>query len=135
VPSTSRVVKDPAAVSASSVHSSTYSAKAGADGSTATRWSSTSTDGQWWQADLGRTRSVDQVQVNWEAAYASKYAIETSKDAKTWTIAATQAASSARRLTTTFAARSARYVRVRSVTRATRYGVSFWEASVLGAAD
>ena len=34
--------------------------------------------------------------------------------------------------TTTFTARSARYVRVQGVTRATQYGISFWDARVFG---
>ena len=37
--------------------------------------SSTFADGQWWEVDLGSTRQVDTVSVNWEAAYASQYRI------------------------------------------------------------
>jgi hypothetical protein len=105
------------------------------DGLATTRFSSAYQDAQWWQVDLGRSTSVDRVAVHWEAAYASTYRISTSQDGVSWTTAATPSITSAGERNTTFSTRKARYVRVTGVTRATRYGISFREARVYGAAD
>ena len=71
------------------------------DGSASTRWSSEkgplafpATD-QWWQVDLGSARKVDTVEVDWEAAYASRYRILTSLDGVSFTAAADETATAA----------------------------------------
>jgi PKD repeat protein len=121
--------------SASSVEEPGLEASKAVDGNSATRWSSSFLNSQWWQVDLGRARSVDTVTLNWETAYASRYQIQTSTDGTTFTTAADVTITAAGVRTTQFAARSARYVRVLGVTRATQWGISFWDASVFGAAD
>jgi hypothetical protein len=75
------------------------------------------------------------VTVNWEAAYASLYRIQTSTNGTSFTQAAEVTLTAPGVKTTTFAVRSARYVRIFGVTRATPYGFSFWNASVFGPAD
>ncbi len=120
------------AASASSVQNSTYGAAKAVDGSSTTRWSSGFTDNQWWQVDLGSAQQIARVELNWEGAYASRYKILTSTDGTNFTEAADVTITSAGLKTTTFAARSARYVRVLGVTRATAYGISFWDARVFG---
>ena len=100
-----------------------------------TRWSSAFADNQWWQVDLGSVRQVDTVVVNWEAAYASQYRISTSTDGTTFTDAATVTNGTVGPRTTTFAARGARYVRITGITRATVWGISFWDVNVYGPAD
>jgi glucose/arabinose dehydrogenase/PKD repeat protein len=105
------------------------------DGDLTTRWSSTFTDGQWWQVDLGSARQVSSVRVNWETAYASQYTISTSTDGTSFSLAATVNITQAGVQTTTFTSRSARYVRVTGVTRATAWGISFWDVNVYGPAD
>lgn len=105
------------------------------DGSSKTRWSSNYTNGQWWQVDLGRARLVDTVKLNWENAYASRYQILVSTDGFRFTLAADETLSAAGWSTATFSARSVRYVRVLGLTRATRWGISFWDAQVFGPAD
>ncbi len=102
------------------------------DADPATRWSSQPSDNQWWQVDLGATRQVSRVELDWEAAYASTYRILTSTDGTNFTQAAQETTSGAGTKVTSFAARSARYVRVQGVTRGTQYGISFYEARVLG---
>ncbi|HTZ44390.1 MAG TPA: discoidin domain-containing protein, partial [Jatrophihabitans sp.] len=72
-----------APASASSVNGTQTAAKA-VDGSTSTRWASAASDPQWLQVDLGSSRTVCQVGLNW-AAYASAYAIQASDDATNWT--------------------------------------------------
>ena len=70
--------------------------------------------------------------VDWEAAYATRYQILTSLDGTNFTLASEQTASSSGPQNTTFPLRSARYVRVLGLTRATQWGFSFWEARVYG---
>ena len=120
---------------ASSMYSSTYAPGKAVDGSSTTRWSSNFTDNQWWQVDLGSVRKVSKVDLNWEAAYASQYKIQTSTDGTTFTDAAVVSSTGAGLKSTTFADRDARYVRVLGVTRATQYGISFWDARVYGSSD
>ena len=110
------------------------SAKA-VDGSATSRWSSNFTNNQWWRVDLGSIRQVDRVSINWEAAYASRYKILTSTDGMAYTLAADVSITKAGVQTTTFASRNARYVKIEGVTRATVYGISFWDVQVFGFAD
>ena len=105
------------------------------DEDSSTRWSSASLDGQWWQVDLGSLRTVDTVELNWETAYASSYRLETSGDGAHFAPAATENISSAGLRRTTFAARAARFVRIRALTRATAFGISLWDARVYGGSD
>ena len=105
------------------------------DGDEFTRWSSEREDDQHWQVDLGRVRSVDRVQIDWEAAFASRYQILTSLDGTTWTVAGETTQSSEGVRTTTFSTRPARYVRVLGSERGTHYGISFFDARVFGPAD
>ena len=121
--------------SASSVQNATYTAGKAVDGSATTRWSSTFTDNQWWQVDLGSVRKVSRVELNWEAAYASRYKILTSTDGTNFSEAADVTITTAGLRTSSFAALDARYVRIQGVTRATQYGISLWEAQVFGPAD
>lgn len=111
-----------------------HSADKAVDATAATRFSSARRDGEWWQVDLGAPASVGKVVIEWEAAYASTYRILTSIDGQSWTQQASVSLSSAGTKVTTFAPTTARYVRILGVTRATRYGISFWEVHVYGGA-
>ena len=137
VDSTSALIEKAAGrpTSASSVENASLSSGNAVDSSPTTRWSSNFTDAQWWQVDLGSIRKVSKVELNWENAYASRYKILTSTDGTNFTEAADVSITSPGLKTTTFAARDARYVRVQGVTRATQYGISFWDARVYGLAD
>ncbi len=112
-----------------------FSAGAAVDGDPGTRWSSDRLDNQYWQVDLGSVRSVDSVRLDWEAAFASRYRIETSTDGTTFSTAADEAITQAAVRTTQFTARQARYVRIRALERGTHYGISFWDARVFGPDD
>jgi hexosaminidase len=105
------------------------------DGDPLTRWSSARVDDQWWQVDLGRARAVDAVDIDWEAAFARQYLIQTSLDGVDFSDAAAVTISSRGAKRTEFPVRSARYVRVLGVDRATVYGISFWNAQVFGPPD
>ncbi|MGS0894283.1 family 20 glycosylhydrolase [Burkholderia stagnalis] len=86
---------------------------------------------QWIYVDLGATRTVSRVILNWEASYASQYQIQVSSDATNWTTVATTSASAAGPATTTFAPVAGRYVRMVALKRAlTQYGVSLYAFEV-----
>ena len=63
---------------ASSTENAGTPAGAAVDGNTGTRWSSAFSDPQWIQVDLGATATIDQVTLNWEAAYARSFQIQVS---------------------------------------------------------
>ncbi|MFC7530606.1 discoidin domain-containing protein [Actinoplanes sp. GCM10030250] len=116
---------------ASSVESAAFSASAAVDGNAGTRWSSTFADPQWLQVDLGSTQSISQVVLNWEAAYASAFTIQTSANGSTWANITPVTVGRAGVQTLTVSG-SGRYVRMNGTTRATPYGYSLWEFQVFG---
>ncbi|MET7403924.1 discoidin domain-containing protein, partial [Dactylosporangium sp. NPDC005572] len=102
------------------------------DGSTTTRWSSLYADPQWITVDLGSTKSISRVQLNWEAAYARAYQVQVSNDNSTWTTisSTTTGDGGVDDLTVTG---TGRYVRVYGTQRGlTQYGYSIWELDVYG---
>ncbi|MGH3416165.1 MAG: discoidin domain-containing protein, partial [Actinocrinis sp.] len=99
------------------------------DGNTGTRWSSAFADPQWLQVDLGQTAQVSQVVLQWEAAYATAFQIQTSNDGTNWTsiYSTTTATGGTQTLNVTG---SGRYVRMNGTARATGYGYSIWEFQI-----
>src|SRR5215216_5945326 len=101
------------------------------DGNSSSRWSSDHVNNQWWQVDLGSIRSINRVELNWEAAYARQYRIRTrTSTSNSWSRAANVTISSPGLKTHTFATRNARYVRIQGDVRATPWGISLWDARV-----
>ncbi len=72
------------------------------------------------------------MKINWETAYAAQFTVSTSTDGTNFTTAADVAGTGAGPQTVAFSARAARYVRITGTTRATQWGVSFWDANVYG---
>jgi type 1 glutamine amidotransferase len=102
------------------------------DGNAATRWGSAYADPQWIAVDLGSTRTVSRVRINWEAAYARAYQIQTSPDNATWTTVYSTTTGDGGIDDVTVSG-SGRYVRVNGTQRAlTPYGYSIWELEVYG---
>jgi len=90
-----------------------YSPSRAIDGSTSTYWRSSSGGTQWLRVDLGSSKSVSKVVVNWSSSYyARAYRIETSADGTTWTSRYSTSSGTSGTKTHTFTAVSARYVRV-----------------------
>jgi hypothetical protein len=116
---------------ASSLENSTFPASNATDGNTGTRWSSAFSDPQWLEVDLGTTASVSQVILQWEAAYATAFQIQTSTDNTTWTsiYSITTGTGGTQTLNITG---TGRYVRMYGTARATQYGYSLWEFQVYG---
>ncbi|MDX6394295.1 MAG: hypothetical protein QOJ73_5358, partial [Streptosporangiaceae bacterium] len=114
---------------ASSTESASFPASAAVDGNTGTRWSSAFADPQWLQVDLGSSQTFCQVTLNWEAAYATAFQIQTSPDGTNWTTiySTTTGTGGTQTLAVTG---TGRYVRMYGTTRATPYGYSLWEFGV-----
>ena len=120
-------------VSASSVEGTATPAAAAVDGNTGTRWASVQGAGtQWIQVDLGTSTAIDQVVLNWEAAYATSFQIQTaSAAAGPWTnIYSTTTGTGG--VQTLAVVGTGRFVRVNATVRATPYGYSVWEFQVFG---
>jgi hypothetical protein len=116
---------------ASSSENATFPASAATDGNTGTRWSSTFSDPQWLQVDLGSAQTISQVTLNWEAAYAKSFKVQVSNDAANWTdlYSTTTGSGGVQNLAVNG---SGRYVRFYGTARATAYGYSLWEFQVYG---
>ncbi|MFC7640287.1 discoidin domain-containing protein [Streptosporangium lutulentum] len=118
-------------VTASSVEAGANVVANAVDGNTATRWSSAYADPQWIRVDLGASRQVSRVRLNWEAAYGRAYQIQTSPDGTTWTTVYSTTAGDGGIDDVTLTG-TGRYVRVNGTQRATAYGYSLWEFEVYG---
>jgi hypothetical protein len=108
------------------------------DGDNTTRWSSAYQDNQWIQVDLGATTAFDQVQLAWEQAYALDFVVQISADGSQWTdvksVDNAAALGDSYTQTETFAAQTARYLRIQCGGRATQWGVSMWTLSAFSSA-
>jgi hypothetical protein len=68
-----------------------YPAAHAVDGNVWTRWSSEFSDPQWIAVDLGKPQRISRVNLLWETAFATTYAIQVSLDGKEWkTVYATE---------------------------------------------
>ncbi|WP_329458450.1 discoidin domain-containing protein [Streptomyces sp. NBC_01497] len=116
---------------ASSVQDASFTPGAAFDGNAGTRWSSAASDPQWLQVDLGAATTVCGAQLTWEAAYASAYRIQVSANGSDWSDVYTTTTGKGGTENLSFSPTSARYVRMYGTQRATAYGYSLWEFSVL----
>ncbi|MFI6133678.1 discoidin domain-containing protein [Micromonospora sp. NPDC051141] len=117
---------------ASSAEGAATPAAAATDGDAGTRWSSAFADPQWLQVDLGATATVDQVQLVWEAAYATAFQIQVAAaPTGPWTTVHTTTAGTGGTQTLAVTG-TGRYVRMYGTARATGYGYSLWEFKVFG---
>ncbi len=119
-------------VSASGAENDVFSPEKAVDGDAGTRWSSNFADDAWITVDLGKTYSVDKVEIRWENAYATAYKIQVSTDGNNWTTVKNLTNQDGGDDTITFTSANARYVRMQGVTRALQYGYSIWEMNVYG---
>jgi F5/8 type C domain/Beta-1,3-glucanase len=116
---------------ASSLENSSFPASAAVDGNTSTRWSSSFSDPQWLEVDLGASATISQVVLNWEAAYATGFQIQTSTDNTNWTTIYSTTTGTGGVQTLNISG-TGRYVRMYGTARATPYGYSLWEFQVYG---
>ncbi|MET7515344.1 discoidin domain-containing protein [Streptomyces sp. NPDC005480] len=109
-----------------------YAAGRAVDGDTGTRWASGWSEDQWLRLDLGSSRTVGKVSLDWERAYARAYRIEVSDDGTTWRTVWSTDSGDGGLDNAVFSPVQARYVRIHGVVRATKYGYSINEAAVYG---
>ncbi|WBB80116.1 penicillin acylase family protein [Micromonospora sp. WMMD882] len=107
-----------------------YPASRAVDGDPGTRWASSRADDQWLSVDLGSARPVGRVVLAWESAYARSYLIEVSTDGSVWRTVWSATDADGGTDVAAFPAQTARYVRMRGLTRGTSYGFSLWEMAV-----
>ncbi|MCM1517229.1 MAG: discoidin domain-containing protein [Pseudoflavonifractor sp.] len=141
------------AVSSSEENAGTLTANA-TDGDPSTRWGSRHVDGEWIYVDLGRDCMLTRVGVEWEAAYASEYLIQSAPDGvamesytgsyvggnktvdvpaeSAWATLSTVSGVSAGGLRTTAVDGMGRYLRIKALSRGTSYGISILSLSVYG---
>lgn len=105
---------------------------AAVDGNMGTRWESIFADNQYIQIDLGAKMNINQIVLEWEAAYGTGYVIEASDNGTGgWTELFRTATGDGGQDTLTVSGQG-RYVRLTGITRATQYGFSLWEFRVYG---
>ncbi|WP_354644507.1 family 20 glycosylhydrolase [Kitasatospora camelliae] len=115
---------------ASSTETPNFPAASATDGDGATRWSSTYSDPQWLQVDLGSTRTVGRVVLRWEAAYGRAFQIQLSDDAVTWRTVYSTTTGTGGTQDLTGLTGSGRYIRLYATQRGTTYGYSLYEFEV-----
>ena len=108
------------------------SAKSGAvtDGDQSSRWSSENNDNEWVAVDLGTSTEFNAVELDWEAAFATSYKLQTSNDSVTWTDLHTIDKAGGGRDLITFAPVKARFIKMVGLKRAIQWGFSLWEFKV-----
>ncbi|GAA2335671.1 discoidin domain-containing protein [Dactylosporangium salmoneum] len=119
-------------VTASSVEPNSPHAAANAvDGSVTTRWGSAYSDPQWIAVDLGASRTINRVRLNWETAYARAYQVQTSADNTNWTTVYSTTTGDGG-IDDVAVSGTGRYVRINGTQRGTQWGYSLWEYEVYG---
>jgi beta-glucosidase len=114
---------------ASSVENAATPASAAVDGNAGTRWSSAFSDPQWIQVDLGASTAVCRVVLQWEAAYATAFAVQVSDNASTWSTITTVSNGTGGTQTLAVSG-TGRYLRLNLTARGTGFGYSLWELGV-----
>jgi acyl-homoserine lactone acylase PvdQ len=107
-----------------------YPASNAVTGNGAYRWASNWDDNEWLQVDLGSSRQVGRVILDWEAAYGKAYNIEVSDDGKNWRTVYSTTAGQGGTDVVRFPSTSARYVRMQGVQRGTGWGYSLYQFQV-----
>jgi len=102
---------------------------AAVDGDSATRWASLSGDPQWITVDLGATKPINRIRLNWYTNYASSYQIRLSDDDTNWS-SSYSTTSGAGGLEDVVLTGSGRYVQLYATHSATASGYSLQELEV-----
>ena len=97
------------------------------DGGVGSRWSSEYSDAQWIYVDLEKVQQINEIHLEWEAAYALSYKLQVSDDASNWTDIYQTDDSKGRGEKIQIEPVNCRYVRMLGLKRATMWGYSLWE--------
>lgn len=91
------------------------------------RWQADVNDqNEWIYIDLGESKDINELKLDWEAAYAKAYTIQVSNDASSWEDVYSTKDSKGEKETIKFDTVKARYVKVRCEQRALDYGASLY---------
>jgi hypothetical protein len=113
--------------SSSTIESATYRAVFAVDGDNATRWSTTYKDEQWFKIQLEKPRTIQQIMLNWEAAYGNQYRILESVDGENWDTVFTELYGNGQKdLIILHDNVPAQYIMMDCLKRATQWGYSLW---------
>ncbi len=110
--------------------STTLWPKYAVDGDIRTRWSSKYSSPQWIKVDLGSTKTIRRVLLDWERAYGKSYRIDVSTNNSTWTTVYSTTTGNGGLDDITVKAVKARWVRMYGRHRATNWGYSIWTFGV-----
>jgi len=102
------------------------------DASKTTRWASASLDNQSAIIDLQSSFDIDDIVINWEAAYAEAYSVQVSTDQTNWTTVSTTTTGNGGIDAIENLTNNARYVRINLTKRATSFGFSMFDVAVYG---
>ena len=122
-------------VTASSIENENFIGSNAVDMDSGTRWASAFNEPEWIYVDLVDNYNINQVVLNWEAAYATAYEIQVSDDANIWSTVYSTTTGDGGLDSISFTPTSARYVRMYGITRAVQYGFSLYEFEVYGDAS
>jgi len=120
-------------VTVSSIENGSYPGSYAVDGSRSTRWSSSAwSSSHWIYVDLGSTKTINGVQIQWETAYASSYKIQ-KWTGSAWETVWSTTAGGGNNASIQLSAVSTRYLRVLALDGPCCYGnYSMWEYQVVG---
>ena len=117
---------------ASSVSTDALEASAVTDGSNGSRWSSNYNDDEWIYVDLGESKEIASVVLNWESAYAKAYKVQVSDDAINWKDIYSTTDGKGGTEVIPFTPLKTRYVKMQGIKRASQWGYSLFELEVFG---
>ena len=124
------------AATASSSENANFPASLAIDGNTTTRWASAFSDPQWIFVDLGTSRHISKVVLNWEAAASKAYEIGVSNSASgPWQVVFSTSTGTGGIETISGLNATGRFVRMNSTARTTAFGNSLFEFQVFGDAN
>lgn len=115
-----------------------YPAEQGFDGDTNTRWSSEFADSQWIVAGFDREVEVETIAIRWETARARDFAVDVMGADGAWREVVVRVERPEHVLGDELglpAPTRTRAIRIRCGTRATQWGHSIWEVTVIGRAE
>jgi len=100
------------------------------------RWSSAYRDGEWIYFDFGHPKTISRIVIKWEQAYAPKYELLTSDDAKDWKRLILLEGQTGGTNEMVFQPVTCRYVKIQGITRVNpEWGISIWEFEAYGPKD
>ena len=107
-------------VTVSSYQDTAHTGPMAVDGSASTLWQSKQAKGkntlasEWIEVDLGTSQNISQVNLSWDAYYATNYTIQVSNDHTSWSTVFSTSKGDGAADTVTFSSIQARYVRIGS---------------------